>query len=423
MKINLLVLILWPFAVSAVEPLTSAPDAALSHLSLVDAEQMWQRNNREVQLANDQMKGAAADKLAARQRPNPQLSLNSGALNSASDAPPVNHALALADVTLRLDQTFERGDKRELRMRTTDLRFNAARQDLADVRRQGRIALSQAYYDVLLTQEKLRVAEDNKRLFGQTVDASKRRLGAGDIAASEFSRIRVDALRAENDVRQVQNDLRQMQVALAYQIGAERAAESIHAADPWPAVQPLTAYPDAIETRPDIHAAMARVEAAESARDLARALQTRDVTVGFQIERNGGNPPLHSVGFGISIPLLTGYAFQGEIARAEADLQTARDTLDQIKALAAGGIDRSRSNLESASERVQRFDEQLLSEASRTLDSAEFAYRHGALSVMDLLDARRTHKAVQMDAATARADYAKALVAWRFANGEGEPSQ
>jgi cobalt-zinc-cadmium efflux system outer membrane protein len=45
--------------------------------------------------------------------------------------------------------------------------------------------------------------------------------------------------------------------------------------------------------------------------------------------------------------------------------------------------------------------------------------------VLDLLDARRTLRAVLLDAVTARADYAKALTRWRSGltefEGNGQP--
>jgi cobalt-zinc-cadmium efflux system outer membrane protein len=310
---------------------------------------------------------------------------------------------------LRIDQPFERGGKRELRMQGADLRLSAAGHDLTDARRQGGVALRQAYYDLMLTQEKLRIAEENAHLFRQSVDAAKLRLNALDIAPAELSRLTVDALRADNDVRQAQNDMQQAQAALAYMIGAERAASTLHAVDAWPAILPVQGAPFDVEKRADVRAAVARVRAAEAARDLALSLKTRDVTLGLQVERNGSNNPLHSVGLGVSIPLLTGYEYQGEIVHAESDLQAARDALEQTRAQAITEISKSRSDLEAAMERVRRFDEQLLAAATRVLESSEFAYRKGALSVMDLLDARRTYKAIQMDAAVARADYAKSL--------------
>jgi len=39
---------------------------------------------------------------------------------------------------------------------------------------------------------------------------------------------------------------------------------------------------------------------------------------------------------------------------------------------------------------------------------------------MDLLDARRTLRAIQIDAASARNDYSKARAAWEIATGSGK---
>lgn len=421
MKKFLMLMLLCPLAAAAAESVPQDSAVLLPRLTLSDAEQLWQHKSREIQLARDQVAGAAADTLGAAQRPNPQLSLNTGAIDTGHNAAPlVKRTTRDSDIVVRIDQTFERGDKRELRMRTAGLRLDAAKHDMADVSRQGRIALYQAYYDLVLAQEKLHVAEENAALYGDTVAAARLRLNAGDIPSSDLSRIRVDALRADNDVRQARNDLSQAQVALAYQIGAERDAASIVAVDSWPAANtPMSAEPD-IENRPDVRAAQMRVQAAESARDLAQSLKIRDVTFGVQVEHNGSNAPSHSVGFGVSIPLMTGYEYQGEIAHAEADLQSARDTLEQTRAQALAEISKARNDLESALDQMRRYDEDLLSESDKALKAAEFAYQHGALGVMDLLDARRTHKSTLMDAATARADYAKALAAWRYANGEGE---
>jgi cobalt-zinc-cadmium efflux system outer membrane protein len=71
--------------------------------------------------------------------------------------------------------------------------------------------------------------------------------------------------------------------------------------------------------------------------------------------------------------------------------------------------------LASTRDRVDRFDTQLLAFARKAAEASEFAYKRGALGVMDLLDARRSLNATQLDAAAAHADYAKAFAAWRAA--------
>lgn len=66
------------------------------------------------------------------------------------------------------------------------------------------------------------------------------------------------------------------------------------------------------------------------------------------------------------------------------------------------------------------YDDNLLKEADKVLQSAEFAYKQGAQSVMDLLDARRTYKSTQLEAMSARADYASALSSWLLLSRESE---
>ena len=193
--------------------------------------------------------------------------------------------------------------------------------------------------------------------------------------------------------------------------------------DAWPIAEApeRTAAAAVIESRPDVRAAALRVQAAEKARDLARALRSRDVTVSMQYEHFPSQVQNNTVGFGVSVPLFLGYNFEGEIRRTEVGLQAAIEALDRTRAQAQAELNRAWSDLSSARERVQRYDTGLLREAQRAAEAAEFAYRNGALGVIDLLDARRVFTATRNDAASARSDLARALVAWRSANSVYSP--
>jgi cobalt-zinc-cadmium efflux system outer membrane protein len=153
---------------------------------------------------------------------------------------------------------------------------------------------------------------------------------------------------------------------------------------------------------------------------LALAQKKRDVTIGAQIEHNSLDLESNTVGLGISIPLMTGYGFEGEIARAISDKKLAETDLERIKAQAISEVNKARGDLKTAEARVMHYDDNLLKEADKVLQSAEFAYKQGAQSVMDLLDARRTYKSTQLEAMSARADYASALSAWLLLSRESE---
>jgi cobalt-zinc-cadmium efflux system outer membrane protein len=398
-------------------PLTGAAEQAVLRLSLPEAERLWQEHNREVKLARVAVRGAAADLVAAGQAPNPQLSLNVASISPQDGFGAGGLREKQMDSILRLEQLIERGDKRELRAQSAGAKLEAVERDFDDVRRQQRLALRAAYYDLMLAQEKRRSAGDTAALYARSLEAGEARLKAGDISVSDRSRLRVEKLRAENDARQAVADTNQAQLALAYLIGQEAKAGQLVADDDWPVLDGATgaAIGDAqIARRPDIRAAQARLVAAEAARDLARSLKKRDVTVGVQLEHNLQNAPRNSFGFGVSVPLFVRYEYEGEIARAEADLQLAREQMERLVAQALGETDQARSQLAASAERRQRLDNELLADAERVAKAAEFAYGKGAMSLIDLLDARRIWRQVQLEAAQARADYAKARASWQM---------
>lgn len=393
-------------------------------LSFSEAFALLQVRNRDVQLAQRGVEAAQADTLSARARPNPNLSINALSIHPRIGAGPGTDSNNSVDAIVQLSQTFERGSKRELRGETTRFAFEAARGDLADALRQGSVLLAGAYYDLLLAQERVRITEDTAALLAKTVAAAELRLKAGDIAPSDLSRIRVDQLRAENERRSAAADRDRARLALAYVIGLDAEAPYLFATDAWPAAGEVARMnaQAAVEARADVRAAALRVQAAEKARDLARALRSRDVTLAAQYESFPGQPANNTIGFGVSVPLFLNYNYEGEIRRGEVNLQAAYDVLERTRALAVADVNRAWSDLASARERVQRYDAGLLKEAQRAADAAEFAYRNGALGVIDLLDARRIHAATRNDAAAARADLARALIAWQAATAAYTPS-
>lgn len=404
-------------------------EGGLQALSLRRAEQLLESGNPELRLARRQVEAAGAGTVMAGARPNPNLSLGIAGINPQAGVGGGSLRDKTVDSSVRIDQLIERGDKRELRIASARNLESAIVEDFSDVFRQQRLALRSAYYDLMLAQDKTGIAQDNAALIEQSLRASDLRLKAGDVSAADVSRVRVDALRAQNDVRVAQAERRRAQVALAYLIGADAQSDRVRAVENWPG--PVTGVTldvtdDVLDRRPDVRAARSRVEAAQSGRDLAHSLRKRDIVVGLSYDRyplgTGSNTfgTGNSFGVFVSMPLFARYHFEGEIQRAEVDYNAALDSLDKTRAQARAELSRTASDLAAAADRLRRYDESLLIEARRSADSSEFAYKSGAIGVMDLLDSRRTLRAIQMDAATARADYAKALSAWQAGIGAAE---
>jgi cobalt-zinc-cadmium efflux system outer membrane protein len=400
---------------AAAPGLTAAPAGAdVERLTLPQARSLMVERNRELQLARHAVAGAEAEITIAGAPPNPTLSISNSRLGNASgpDTPPFAKRI---DTVVGVTQLFERGRKRELRTEASQYAYAAVRNDQFDVERQQRVAVDQAYYDLLLAQEKQLIAEESAGLFDKTIQAAERRVQVGDLSRVDLARLSVDALRARNEVENARLEQSKAQIALAYLIGLEREARRIRAAESWPVIAPapgMAEIEQLIERRPDVQAAQARIRQADKNRDLAQALRTRDVTAGVQYEHMPTDVVRNSVGFNVSVPLFTRYYYQGEIRRAESDYLAAQTALERVRAAAISQISVSAAALESAAARVRRFQESLLAAAGRAADGAEFAYTRGAIGVMDLLDARRQLHAARLEYASALADYARAYSTW-----------
>jgi cobalt-zinc-cadmium efflux system outer membrane protein len=386
-------------------------------VTLIQAETLL-AHNRDLLVAQRAVDAARAGATIAGQAPNPTLTYSNANISPNLGIGKGSLLDKRFDQSLALSQLIERGSKRSLRSGGAEALLRAANADLADVRRQQRLMLHQDFYDLMAAQEKVKLLAETTAIYDRLLEVASLRLRAGDIAAVETSRLKVEVLRARNDERAARTELAQARQSLAYLIGESARADQLVADAPWPDVAAPDTVAAAVDRRPDLRAARERVEAARQARQLAKSQTTRDVTVGAQLGRSLGYSsymPAVSYGFSLSVPLFARYAYEGEIAQAETAYTVAVEAGETVKIQAQQEVARAHADLAAATERRRRTENEALPEARRVADAAEFAYRKGALSLSDLLDARRTLRAVELDAVTTRADHAKALAAWQAA--------
>ena len=379
-------------------------------LSLHEVEQIVvQRNRALISARRATAAGEAAVDMAGA-RPNPVVSLNTSGISNRNIGVARN-----LDTILRIDQPIERGSKRDLRLSVADSLLQANRSDESDSLRQQQQLARQAYFDLKASEDKSQLATESAQLARQILSKADLRLKAGDLSPADVARIRTDTLKVESDAMQAQVDLRRSRLTLAQLLAMDHEAPRLATADPWPALSPLVKIAPDIEMRPDVIAARRRLEAAEHSISLAKSQQVRDVTVGAQIERapNDGNHTIYGVG--VSIPLFSGYDFRGEIRRAYVDRDSAQDELERLRANAAAEFEQASFEAERLSERARSLQDEALPAARKAHAAVVLAFDHGAASVLDVIDARRSLFAVETDSANALADAAKARAAWAAA--------
>ena len=82
---------------------------------------------------------------------------------------------------------------------------------------------------------------------------------------------------------------------------------------------------------------------------------------------------------------------------------------------AAVELARAEGQARAAHDRRRLVVDQLEPAAEKVAAGAELAYRRGASTALELLDARRSLRAVRLERINADAELAKALVDWRVA--------
>jgi len=441
MTIQIMLRLYLAYAVIAMGLITSAyaestrtlplDNIQLKRLTLKDATTLLSFNNREILSAKQLVDIADANIKMADHAPNPVLSvgmmnidLNRGKANTNYAIQNNQNSLMnqTYDTYVMYAQLWERGDKRTLRKNVAESAFNASQLDLEDTFRQQYLTLKNAYYDLKLAQEVLQVQQENMALYQSILKATELRVKAGDASVSDLSRIEVDVMRNSNDLRLAEANIEKAQASLAYVIGRENESSAIFVTEMWPSYhEALQSNFDSaiLQQRPDVLAADTRITQSTQSIKLAESLKVRDLNIMGRYDHFPGQQTgmfTNTIGAQVDIPLFTNYQYEGELARAEASYQNAITAKSQTMAMAMVELKQSRANLIAAADRSKRFDEDILKKAEKNAHYAELAYNHGASSVLDLLDARRVLRALQVEALTVKADYAKALSAWQAAN-------
>lgn len=414
-RLTLFISLLFAFGVSSTARAQIAitlPEALLAATKNIDAR-----------IAKLQLEGARADIVAANRAPLPTLSTSVSQIDLQNGiGGGSSFGEKRIDKNIGIDWMWERGGKRTLRTKAATEAAQAFAQDLTEALIQQKVIASSAFFDLYGAQERTRqvgaIAESAKLL---AATASKR-LAAGDLSAQDAARSNIEAQRAQNETLLAEQERARAERALnlVLDLGPQKLT-ALHAVRAEPALAPARLKQtqseqwDAIEQRSDVQAALARTLAAKTQLDSALALQKNDITLGTAFDHFPGTSN-RLLTFRLQMPLqldaLGGYAFQGEIARASSQLAIAEAALDRTRHAATLDVERLTQERQSSQLRAASYTQNIAPEAKRVADLAELAYNKGALSLTDLLEARRTWRATTLEAIAAQTDFDKAQTAW-----------
>jgi outer membrane protein, heavy metal efflux system len=250
------------------------------------------------------------------------------------------------------------------------------------------------------------------------VDIGEARFKAGDIGEGDLLKIKLQMLQFQTDLSAAElarvqglSDLRQL-------LGYESVPPDYDVAgsfDYQPAKGTVEDFQaKALQNRPDLRAAQQGVTAANSQHELQKAIGKRDVTGQVSYTHIGY---LNNVSlFGqVQLPIFD--RNQGEIARSGFAMTQAQEQERFANGQVMTDVRDAFENLRTNDKVVALYRSGYLDQAQQSRDISEYAYRHGAASLLDFLDAERSYRATQLGYRQALASYLLALEQLREAVG------
>ncbi|WP_347986146.1 TolC family protein [Methylomonas sp. AM2-LC] len=385
--------------------------AQIVEISADEALAIFYQRNLDLIIAQYNIDQSLADEVIASAIPNPTLGVQISELankaNMGSSAkgcnPSPTSSCGVAEY-YSFSQLIEVAGKRGLRMESSGFATQAAQSDFHDAVRIFSNMVRDSYFQLLQMQKNQWLAQEIVDHYKDIITANTLRLKKGDIAESDYLRVKMEAMRAESDLDNAKAAVLQAQAALAVILRWPDNSLQFQAKDEWPMLAEIgQSLPvedlinKALLQRPDLQGDKLRAIQTEKLLELARRLKYPDVTVNAGYAHDPSNNNLNSFFVGLNVPVPLFYQYQGEADKATVSLNNSLVAVEQTELSIRSDVVNAMATWKSADKIVQRFKDGLLDDALTVRNSSELAYSKGATSVLDFIEAQRSYKAVMRD--------------------------
>src|SRR5271165_636901 len=339
-----------------------------------------------------------AQEITAYLRPNPNLFLAADQIDPFSGgAPhgPFAYFFPLANATYLV----ERQHKRELRLESAQKATKIAVSSQADLERTLVFNLRMAFVQTLQEKAILSLAKENLAYYDKVLDVSRERYRVGGIARVDLDRLELQRVQYESDLQTAEVNLRTAKIELLALLNDRTPVDEFDVTGPFDFSEQPPPLDDvrqaALDTRPDLRAAVESVDKANTDHRLAWANGSTDPTIGFDI---GRNPPIDTyVGVSVSFPLRIFDRNQGEKQRTQLDIARNQQLVEATRAQVFSDVDSAYAAVLSTVILLKPYKERYLRQATDVRDTIEFSYQHGAASLLDFLNAQADFRSVQVN--------------------------
>jgi outer membrane protein, heavy metal efflux system len=383
--------------------------AALAETALAQKPLTWQEIRDKFEAANPSLRAgqigideSRAQEITAYLRPNPNLAVSVDG-TQITRYQGVWRPLAGATETPNFSYLHERRHKRELRLESAQDATKIAVSGQSDLERTLLFNLRTAFIQTLQQKAVLSLAKENLSYYDHLLDVNRERYKAGAIAQVDLDRLEIQRVQYESDLRTAEVNLRTAKIQLLTLLNDRTPVEQLDVTGPFDFSTQISPLDDvrqtALDTRPDLKAALQSVDKAKTDHRLAVANGSTDPTFSIWWTHNPSfnNPFDHeTLGVGVSFPLRFFDRNQGEKLRTQLDIERTGKLMQATRAQVFNDVDSAYATLTSTVTLLQPYKDRYLQQASRIRDTISFSYEHGAASLLDFLNAQADYRAVQL---------------------------
>ncbi|MEP7075038.1 MAG: TolC family protein [Acidobacteriota bacterium] len=377
--------------VPSASPLPQQTAPQKRSITMSDAVTIFLQQNLQLVAAKYDVATADAEKLTAKLRPNPQVSV------AFTDIPLDFRRNFVKPNTFdyNISQTLEMGGKRQKRIDAANADSEVAKAQFQTAVWQMTNDLKKKFYAVLLAESLLNLAKENQKTFAGIVTYTTEVFQSGEISGLDLQRLEVEKFKFDTDLANSERDyelaLRDLRVAL----GGDYRAMNVDVAGSMDYYQTYDFSPSdlrdkALAARPDLKASQLSEKAADAAIRLQEAQKVPDITVGAGVEQVLAEGNTYNVGVSIPIPLTD--RNQGERAKALIQKQKAQNDQLLITNQVLSDVDKAWVAYEIQKKRVELYKTGVLTKVTDIQTLTEFSLKAGESSTLELLDAIRTRR-------------------------------
>jgi outer membrane protein, heavy metal efflux system len=343
-----------------------------------------------------------AQEITAFLRPNPNLTLSVDGTQISPDRG-VWRPLAGTFESPSISYLHERQHKRELRLESAKKGTLIAISSHSDMQRTMLFNLRSAFVSALQAKAVLELAKDNITYYDHLLQISRDRYSAGDIAQIDLDRLELQRVQYESDLQTAQEDLESAKIQLRTLLNSRTPLEQFDVIGVYDFNDQLPPQDEfrkiALDSRPDLKAALESVDKAKTDHKLALANGSTDPTWSAWYTHNSSNNNpfgINTLGVSASFPLRIFDRNQGEKLRTELDITRNERLRDAAEAGVLSDVDSNYATVESDLILLRPYKAKYLQQAVRVRDTITFSYQHGGASLLDFLNAQAEYRTVEL---------------------------